>query len=745
MIELINRGFPVGTSRRAVTFVIGPLIISVAFLRFALPGGTPLGVLLLGAVAGARAALLAVGIVLVYRSLRVVNFAQGALAAVTTNLTFDLIIFTHLPFALAALIGMIVAVVSGAIVELIFIRRFFRSPWLVLTVITIVLASVLPSAGVYIDKLPLWGHGPDVQKIQSVKRYPGPFTSWHFAVKPLAFGFPAVATLVVVTVALVSLTLFMRYSKLGTAIRGTAENSDRALLLGINVGFLSTVVWAIAGALAGAATILHGMAANWTSVGAPDLLMPALAAAVIARMKSFPTAVVAAIGLAMGEAAFNWSFPKSSKWAVVILVVLCAGLLVQRGRYSRVDEGLTSSWKATEEVRPTPRELLAVPGVRRLRRGLYVVAAILLLVYPQAFSPGTVNLASLVGVYALIGLSLVVLTGWGGQISLGQVGFVAIGEIVAANLAVKLHTPMVVSLPVTIAITAGVAALVGLPALRLRGPFLAVTTFAFAFVVAKVVLNPNEFPSLQVAEGLVHRPTFLFVSFAGERSFYYLSLGITGVAALVVRRLRAGRPGRVLIALREDDQGVQTFGINVVRTRISVFMLSGALTGAAGWLWVFHDTKIGDPTKAEFLAPAASIAVFIMAMTGGISSVSGALLGALYLGFTQLLIPDDQLRTLSQGLPLLLLLFASPGGLAALLYSLRDSLLRIVALRRRMLVPSLFADVDPEIVLAQKTPLADISDGRGLDALPPDQRYEIESELYPRPRNLASVIPGGDR
>jgi len=389
--------------------------------------------------------------------------------------------------------------------------------------------------------------------------------------------------------------------------------------------------------------------------------------------------------------------------------------------------------------------LLAVPGVRRLRRGLYIAGAALVVIYPQAFSPGTVALASMVGVYALIALSLVVITGWGGQISLGQVGFVAVGEIAAANLSAKVHLPMIVSLPLTIVITAGVAALVGLPALRLRGPFLAVTTFAFSFVVANVILNPNEFGFLQVDQAFVHRPSLLFLSFSDERSFYYLSLAMTVLAAVIVRRLRAGRPGRVLIALREDDKGVQTFGINVVRSRLSIFMLSGALAGAAGWLWMFHNGGIGDPSKATELAAASSVAVFIMAMIGGISSVSGAMLGAAYFGITTILVSDTQLLALSQGAPLLLLLFASPGGLAALLYGLRDSVLRVVATRRRLVVPSLFADVDPEVVLAQKTPLAEPSEGRGLDALDADRRYEIESELYPRLRSVSTVIPEAAR
>jgi branched-chain amino acid transport system permease protein len=288
---------------------------------------------------------------------------------------------------------------------------------------------------------------------------------------------------------------------------------------------------------------------------------------------------------------------------------------------------------------------------------------------------------------------------------------------------------MVLGLPATAVVCAVLAALVGLPALRLKGPFLAATTFAFAAVVTRVLLNPIQLGDLRGA-GVVVRPSLFFIGFADERAWYYFSLLVAATAAIVVRRLRAGRPGRVLIAIREDDKGVQTFAIDAVRARLSAFMLAGALAGIAGWLWVFQNSGIGNEHRE--LAETASITMFIVAMTGGITSVSGAVLGALFYGLTTILTPDDQLRHMAQGMPLLLLLFASPGGLAALAYRLRDSVLRLVALRRRLIVPSLFADVDPEVIYGRKVAYAEPADGRGLDAVPHERRYELQSELYPK-------------
>jgi branched-chain amino acid transport system permease protein len=402
-----------------------------------------------------------------------------------------------------------------------------------------------------------------------------------------------------------------------------------------------------------------------------------------------------------------------------MVAVLLGGLYLQRSAYSRVDASATS-WRATQELRPTPKELLDVPGLRLLRRGLLGALAVVVVVFPLAFSVNQVSIGAHIAINVIVALSLVVLTGWGGQISLGQFAFVAVGSLLGSQLTADLGVSFWLALPVTMALTAGVAVLTGQPALRIRGPFLAVTTLAFAVFVERVVFGSFVFESL-LPGAPVERPSLLFVSFGSERNYYYLCVGFAVLSTIAVRRLRAGRPGRVLIAVREDEFGVQPFGINAARARLQIFALAGALTGLAGVLLVHQERALGPAAYGT----QASIDAFVMTMIGGISSVSGAVLGATYSGLVGFLIRDQQVQRLASSGGLLFLLFAAPGGLASLLYAARDAIYRIVATRRRIAVPSLFGDAVPE-----KTQLGVKIEGRGLEALPARQRYRLASVLY---------------
>jgi branched-chain amino acid transport system permease protein len=447
--------------------------------------------------------------------------------------------------------------------------------------------------------------------------------------------------------------------------------------------------------------------------------LPALAAVVLGRTRSMPQTVVAALAIGVLRSSMAWSMPSSVAFDAVLVVVLVVGLYLQRTPYSRVDASATS-WRATQELRPTPKELLDVPGLRILRRGLFGAAAVAIVVFPLAFSVNRVTLGAHMAVNVIVALSLVVLTGWGGQVSLGQFALVGVGGMLASQITADMGISFWLALPATMALTAGIALVVGQPALRIRGPFLAVTTLAFAVFVQRVVLGSTALQWLH-PDASVERPSLLFISFGSERNYYYLCVAFAVASTIVVRRLRAGRPGRVLIAVREDEFGVQPFGINAARSRLQVFALAGALAGLAGVLFVHQQRAL----SASAYAAQSSVDAFVMTMIGGIGSVSGAVLGATYSGLVGFLVPDEQIQRLANSGGLLVLLFAAPGGLASLLYAARDAVYRIVATRRRIAVPSLFGDVAPE-----KTQLGTRVDGRGLEALPAAQRYRLRSVLY---------------
>ncbi len=721
-----------GSRARAALFTAGSFAAVLTFTKLGLPKSTPNGILLSGLVVGSLNALVAGGIILVYRSARIINFAQVALGGVGAALTFRLGALLHWPFAAAFLAGLIASVLVGVLVEMAFVRRFFNAPRLVLTVVTVVLASVLSHAAALTDRIPGLPNRriPGVARVFAEGRIPLPFAGRSILIEPLRFGFAAFLAVGCALAVFAGLALFFRRTRMGRSVRAAAENADRLLLLGVNVRLLSTVVWAGAGLLAGLAAILNGMVFTFSQSGewAPEVLIPGLAAAVIARMRSMPGAVAAAAAISVVQQSVFWSFPRTTLLDLVLLAVIGVGLLTQRRAAARGDEEAASSWKAVEEIRPTPSELTGVPGVRRARRALVMAAMAAVVLLPLASSPSQTNLASLIAIQAIVA----------GQVSLGQFAFVAVGAVVGGKLTSDVGIPFWIAVPVTMGLTGGFAALVGLPALRIRGPFLAVTTLAFAVAVQRVLFNEDYFGWL--LPDRVERPSLLFLHFSSERNYYYLAVAFAVVAAMHVRRLRASRPGRVLIALREDEPGVQAFGINAARTRLVAFALSGALAGLAGVLFVHHQRAV----DAGSYSSEVSVAMFTMAMIGGVTSVSGALLGAAYVGGIEFLISEPLVKMLSRDVGLLLLLLFAPGGLAGIAYAARDAALRIVAVRRRLIVPSLFADVDPEALAQRRQPLAERIPGRGLEALPAERRYAIRSELYPTTASATPVaVPAG--
>lgn len=730
--DFLDNVAPEGSRRRGALGLLGVVVLFVV-LQVAVPRPATSAVLFRGLLAGCSTALLATGIVLVHRSARIVNFAQAALGAIGAYLAFVLVQVVGVPFFIGLPIAVLVGALTGLLVDGLFVQRFFNSPRLVLTVVTIVVARVVGAPRGYVHGIP--GLSARLRMLDAQAEIDNgvldlPFDGIRFSVSNQVFGFGALLTVFLTVAALGTLSLFLRTSRFGTAIRGTAANPERAVSLGINVRVLSSAVWAIAGGLSGLAVFLMGMNRGGgfsdPALFDIDVLIPAVAAAVLARMRSIPVAATAAVAITLLTRVVDSSYTGTPLVDIAILVAVTGALLLQRQGGGRSEQGQALSWDATKENRPVPKELAAVPGVRRSRWGLIAFAVAVVVIFPFASSDGQVNLATLVFVRALVGLSLVVLTGWSGQVSLGQFAFVAVAAMVGGHLTAEVGLSFWIALPLVTALGGGLAVLVGLPALRIDPSYLAVTTFLMAGAVQRILFDEGVQEAF--APERVYRPGFLFVSFASERNYYFLCFGFVVLAAWVVSRLRASGPGRLLIALRENEPGVQSFGVAAVRTRLAGFVVSGALASVAGMLFVHHQRALDDVSYMS----SASVDVFVMAMIGGISSVTGALLGAAYLGLATLVIADDVWRNLATSGGLLLLLVMAPGGLAGIAASVRDNVLRVVATRRGIPVPSLFADGDYEAMLAQRQPLAEPLPYRGLEAIPGARRYRRHSDLHGR-------------
>ena len=643
----------------------------------ALPNGLPVGIVLYGVVLGGLSSLIAIGLVLVYRSARVINFAQADIGSLAAAVAVMMVIGWHLPYFLALVVGLGAALATGVGVDAVIAWRFSDAPRLIVTLVTLGLALIIGAAEIglpsaFTHTLPL-------------KTFTTPFT-FTFRVNPIVFNGNHVVAMVVVPLALAALWWFLERTDTGIAIRGAADSPERAVLLGIPVRRLSRITWVVAAGLSGIGSMLTApILGPQLGVNAgPEVLLAPLAAAVVARFESLTVAFGASIAIGVFQQAVFWSFPQSHTVDVALFALVWLALLFQRRRPARLADGGLGGYVAVREVRPIPAALRRLPEVRLARAGGAVALAAIAVALPLALSGPRVTLLTYTVIYGIIAVSLVVLTGWAGQVSLGQFAFVGVGSAASAALLVHAHADFFLALLVAAVAGAFAAVIVGVPALRMPGLMLAVATLAFAVPVSTYLLNSAYFPLLNPAD--VRPPVLLGrVALSSWTALYEVSLALFLVAYLVARNFRRLRAGRAVVAVRDNERASAAYGIRPWAAKLTAFSLSGALAGLAGGLYVVAQRGVGF----SGYNPELSIVVFAMVVVGGLGSLPGALLGALYVAGTQYFIKNGAGELLASGAGLLVLLMFVPGGLGEVLYGVRDRLLRGLARAKGLRVAGL--------------------------------------------------------
>ncbi|MHB8680508.1 MAG: ATP-binding cassette domain-containing protein [Acidimicrobiales bacterium] len=657
--------------------VLGAAVALAAWALAAatLPSGLPAGIVLYGLVLGSLSSLIALGLVLVHRSARIINFAQADIGGLAAAVAVMMVIGWHLPYFAALVLGLLAAVVTGAVVDAVVVRRFFRAPRLILTVATLGVAQIVGAAEI--------GLPSAFTHTAPLKTFTTPFT-FSFDVGPIVFNGNHVLAMIVVPLVLVGLWWFLGRTDTGIAIRGAADSDERALLLGIPVRRLSRVTWMVAAGLSGIGAMLTApILGPQLGVNAgPEVLLAPLAAAVVARMESLWVAFVTSLVIGVFEQAVFWSYPQSHSVDVAMFVLVWVALLLQRRRRRRVDDSGLGAHVAVREVRRVPAVLARRPEVRVARWLGAVALAAFAVTIPFGISTSKVTLLTYALIYGIIAVSLVVLTGWAGQVSLGQFAFVGVGSATTGALLVHAHADFLLALVASAAVGAATAVVVGIPALRIPGLMLAVATMAFAVPVSTYVLNSSYFPLLNPQ---IVRPPVLFgrLPLHGWISLYEFSLAVLALAMLLARTFRRLRGGRAAVSVRDNERGAAVFGIRPAVAKLTAFSLSGALAGVAGGLYVVAQRGVGF----NGYNPELSIVAFTMVVVGGLGSVPGALLGALYVESAQYFLKNGAAELLSTGAGLLVLLMIVPGGLGELLYAARDRLLALLARTRGISVP----------------------------------------------------------
>ena len=642
--------------------------------------GMPAGAWVRGVVLGLLIALLAMGMALVYRANRVINFAQADLGFVPTSLAVGLIVFSGLPYLFGFGVGLVAAVALGAIVELAFVRRFAKASRLVLTVATIGITQLLAVLALLIPQM--WDQSAASQRVP-------PPLDWKVTIGTFILSANDLIALIVAPLAMIGVAVFLGATRLGTAIRGSAERSERALMLGIPVAWLSTLVWAIAAGLSFLALFLRAGILGVPLGAALSLstLVLALAALVIGRLRHLPTVATAAVALGILEYGVAWNASSPLLVTPIVGAAVLVALLLQRRQYGRADRDEAAAWRLADEVRPLEPWVARLPLVRLLRWSTATLILLGLVLIPLLLRTDQIIKATAVAVFAVIGLSLVVLSGWAGQISLGQMAFVAIGAAVSGKCTISWNVDMSLSLLLGGAAGAAAALIVGLPALRLRGLYLAVTTLVFALAVNSWLLN-RQFFDWVPQERIERLPLFGRIDVSTPNRFYVYTLVVLALVYVALRGVRHSRTGRAIVALRENELAAQAFSVSPIPVKLTAFTISGFVAGVAGGLFV-HLSQSFDLTS---YGAGASLDVFTAAVVGGLGSLFGGVLGAVFLRGSQWFITAPEWRLLSSALGVLIVLLIIPGGLASLVIKIRDWYVGVVLRRRSPRDPTLLPD-----------------------------------------------------
>jgi ABC-type branched-subunit amino acid transport system ATPase component/branched-subunit amino acid ABC-type transport system permease component len=613
---------------------------------------------ILGLGAGAIYGLSALGIVLIYRGSGVLNFAQGAVGMVGAYV-FYLNREDGMPTPLAALLAIGVGAVIGAVTHLGVMRPLRNAPAVTRLIGTLAVFSFLYGFGQY-----RWGIN-QARIVGAVL----PSGSWEI------FGDIRIGTdrliILSIGVALTAiLTVVYRRTRFGLATAAVAENRRASAAVGVSPDVIATVNWVLGSVLAVCSAIMIVSIGTLQVESLTLLVFPALAAALLGGFKSYVLTFLGGlmIGVLESEVAYagiRWSI--GDGWGKTVPFIVIIAVLMITGR------ALPMRGEATEE----PPEI--GDGEVQGRRLAIAIVITLAMVWFW-FSPTILSAFEISMATALVVLSVIVVTGYAGQLSLAQMALAGMGAWISARLVANWDVPFELALLAGVVGTIPIGLAVGLPALRTRGMNLAVVTLGLAIVVEAQILGDPKRTGGFVGT-VVGAPSFLGIdldTYAHPERYAVFCFVIFLVLALMVANLRRGRAGRRLVAVRANERAAASLGISVVRAKLYAFSIGAGLAACGGVLLAFRQpTVVFVPTFTAFQ----SIFVIVFAVIGGIGFLVGALIGGLNApaGFmptglsTVLHGPADgvadfiarhEVAQMMLGLTLVLILLQLPNGLA---------------------------------------------------------------------------------
>ncbi len=582
--------------------------------------------LLLGSGAAAIIASFGLGLVITYQGSGVVNFAYGAMAMWVAYVYADLregaypFPIPGLPdryhfdqdvgFRWAMALAMLTAVLLGILVYVLVFRPLRRAPALAKVVASIGLVIVLTALvdRRFADKI-------TIRVGAILPREPVTISS------DLTVPRDGLWLVAIVLVLAAVLWVTSRYTRVGLVTRAAAENEKGAVLLGFSPDFLAGLSFVVASVVGGLIAILAAPMIQLSSgVFTFGFLIPALGAALIGKFRNIWPTVVAGLVIGTVQSTFtklqsdlSW-FPKyGAREGLPFLVIIIAMVLLGE---RLPDRGAVDSWRlpAVPAAKVTPTTVL-----------LPVVMALAGLVLLGPLWRGAIMTTAIA---VVLSLSLVVLTGFGGQTSLAQMAFAGVAGFALSKLAMQWNIPFPIA-PVLAACCATVfGVIVGLPALRVRGTNLAIVTLAGSVAISEFIFkNPDYVGDVSTGGAKIPHPKLfgwdlgLVLGTKSSRPvFGMLLVAVALLLSLAVANIRRSATGRRMLAIRSNERAASAIGISVANGKLLVFALSSFIAGVGGCLIAYRFGTVSDVSYGTV----ASLTALAVAYLGGITSVSGA-------------------------------------------------------------------------------------------------------------------------
>jgi ABC-type branched-subunit amino acid transport system permease subunit len=626
--------------------------------------------LLLGLGSGAVYGILALGLVLKHRAAGVVDFGHGAVAMFIAyvylglrdsgSLQFPWVILPHeldLGGPLATVPAIAVSLVYAAVLGWVMYRLIYR-PLRSATALTRVCASV--GTMLALQAIAVLNYGTTAKSTPTILPAE-PLSIAGITVPSDRLWFAGIVVVLAVVLAAV-----YRFTRFGLATRASAENERGAALIGLSADRIGAGNWVLATMLAGLAGILIAPVSTVDPTSYTLFIVPALGVALVARFQSF--AVAAAAGLALGMlqsevtkllGVWDWLPQQGVPQALPFILIMVAMTLLARGVGARGTVG--------EPRNPS----LGSPSRPYLTTALCFVAGVIVLLALHG-SLRAAFIASLVSI--CLSLSLVVLTGYVGQVSLAQMSFAGLSAFELSHLSAGAGIPFPFDMLLAALIAVPLGVLIGLPALRLRGVNLAVVTLAAAFAIDALLFNDEGFTG-----GLrgrdISSPTIFGLDLGIAKGDAYprvifgvFVLLVVCLVGLLVARLRNAPAGRMFIAVRSNERAASAVGINVARTKLLAFGLSAFIAGLGGCLFAYQQQTISPPSFAVFT----SLSLLAVTYVASVGRIAGAVVAGVMLSSTGLMVTAldkafdiGKYQLVVAGVLLTLTAIKQPDGIAA--------------------------------------------------------------------------------